>query len=469
MLDRKIDWWLNKGLNVLFVGKHGVGKTALIKEAFERHGLKWRYFSAATMDPWTDFIGVPKEAKTSEGLSYLELIKPLDFADDSIEALFFDEFNRSPKKVRNSVLELLQFHSVNGKKFKNLKVVWAAINPDDEEETYDVEKLDPAQIDRFHVKVTVPYQPDKAYFVKKYGQETAIAALNWWKELPKEEQEKISPRRLDYALDIYRMGGDLRDVVSESSNVSKLQAQIINGPIIDKLERLFQAKDTAGAKALLAVENNFEGALQHISTKPEFRDFFFPQFPREKISSLINQSQFQKYLFDNIENVPLYAEIAQEIAQANQSLAMSNRIRGAFSLIQKKNPNWTINGQAPLASQASPQITIKQDLKQVETVMNSGASSYDRFEAFEKIKSVLNDQKAYEALDASDCASMLTSVDNFIGKNKAQTMKKVEVTVQQVVQKIADKLKELNKIPIDWNTLIKNTNLSHLVGVTVNV
>ena len=60
-LDKKIDFWIKNNQNVLFLGKHGVGKTAIVKEAFERHNLKYRYFSASTMDPWVDFIGVPKE------------------------------------------------------------------------------------------------------------------------------------------------------------------------------------------------------------------------------------------------------------------------------------------------------------------------------------------------------------------------------------------------------------------------
>jgi len=54
-LDYKLDNWIKYNQNVLMIGKHGVGKTALIKKAFERNGLKWRYFSAATMDPWTEF------------------------------------------------------------------------------------------------------------------------------------------------------------------------------------------------------------------------------------------------------------------------------------------------------------------------------------------------------------------------------------------------------------------------------
>ena len=149
----KIDLWISNRLNVMLIGRHGVGKTAIVTDAFNRHNLKWRYFSASTMDPWCDFIGVPKEKNENElceqmklvkqiahinfqsaisfikqnwkldddsskeivnhvlqdkGVAYLDLVRPYDFATDSVEALFFDEFNRSPKKIRNAVMELIQ-------------------------------------------------------------------------------------------------------------------------------------------------------------------------------------------------------------------------------------------------------------------------------------------------------------------------------------------------------------------------
>ena len=124
-----------------------------------------------------------------QGITTLDLVRPKAFATGDVEALFFDEFNRSPKKVRNAVMELIQFKSINGMKFPNLKIVWAAINPDDEEETYDVEKLDPAQEDRFHITVAVPYRPNVDWFRKNYNPRLADAAIQWWDELKPEDQE----------------------------------------------------------------------------------------------------------------------------------------------------------------------------------------------------------------------------------------------------------------------------------------
>src|SRR5574339_183824 len=97
-LDKKLDFWIKNNYNVLFKGKHGVGKTTSVLEAFNKSGLKWMYFSASTMDPFCDFVGIPKEVKDENGNSYLDLIRPRQFQNDEVEALFFDEFNRAPKK-----------------------------------------------------------------------------------------------------------------------------------------------------------------------------------------------------------------------------------------------------------------------------------------------------------------------------------------------------------------------------------
>lgn len=119
-----LDWWFNTNKNVMLIGRHGVGKTAMIKSCFERHGLKhnetYLYFSASTLDPWVDLIGCPKEVKDEDGRVYLDIVRPKNLYQGKIVAIFFDEFNRSPKKVRNAVMELLQFKSINGFKFPEI-------------------------------------------------------------------------------------------------------------------------------------------------------------------------------------------------------------------------------------------------------------------------------------------------------------------------------------------------------------
>jgi len=81
---KNADFWVANNLNVLFRGKHGVGKTAVVKDVFERHQLKFKYYSAATLDPWTDLVGVPKEVKDATGNAYLDFVRPIEFATDDV-------------------------------------------------------------------------------------------------------------------------------------------------------------------------------------------------------------------------------------------------------------------------------------------------------------------------------------------------------------------------------------------------
>lgn len=267
--DKDFNFWIENNLNVLFIGKHGVGKTTRIIDAFTRYNLKWKYFSAATIDPWVDFVGIPKEHTDANGHSYINFIRPREIEDDEVEAIFFDEFNRAPKKVLNSVMELIQFKSINGKKLNNLKIIWAAVNfNDDEEETYSVEKIDPAQLDRFQVHVEIPYKLDKVYFSKKYSSTIATSVLEWWNDLSAKIKDKVSPRRVDYALEVWKAGGDLSYILPKESNIMNLLSRLKSGPYETLLNSIVENKNTKEENIKIFADVNFTTwILNNISDK----------------------------------------------------------------------------------------------------------------------------------------------------------------------------------------------------------
>ena len=279
-LNNLLDKAIEHEQNVMLSGRHGMGKTAIIKQAFEKAGLKYQYFSAATMDPFVDFIGCPKERKDEEtGEMYLDLVRPKQFANDEVEAIFLDEYNRAPKKVRNAVMELIQFKSINGKKFNNLKVVWTAINPAEDE--YDVDVLDGAQKDRFHIFVEVPNELPIDYFTEKFGVEVAKGANEWWTELPEEIQRDVSPRRLEYALEGLTNGMSLNWFLPKKSNTSSLKSRIKDGPILAKLEKL---SSEAELEAFFDDENNWLATKEYV-TRAECFEKYVPYWPKEKIAA----------------------------------------------------------------------------------------------------------------------------------------------------------------------------------------
>lgn len=312
MLNKeKLKKYLDNGFNVLLEGTHGLGKTAVIKEIFESKNLNWKYFSASTMDPWIDFIGVPKTVHKN-GQDILELVKPQEFANDEIEAIFFDEFNRAPAKVINAVMELIQFKSINGKKFNNLKVVWAAINPYDEEGTYSVEQIDAATKDRFHIQIQIPLELDTTYLMKTHG-EISKPFIKWWNELPKDLKIQVSPRRLDYAIQVYKANGDLRDVLINTSNVKKLEEYIKEMSKGLELSLLIK-KNEKELKEFFTLENTIRYGEQILQNKKY--SSLVKYFHKDYIESNIQKKNGDKLttllIQEGLKNKDFYASLEKE-------------------------------------------------------------------------------------------------------------------------------------------------------------
>jgi hypothetical protein len=376
MTDDKLDFWIKKQYNVLFKGRHGVGKTARVINAFNRNNLKWKYFSASTLDPWVDFVGVPKEVKNENGTSYLELIRPKHFAEDEVEAIFLDEYNRSVSKVRNATMELIQFKSINGKKFEKLKFIWVAINPDDEDdantskEKYDVEELDPAQKDRFQIHVEIPYKPDLTYFRTKYGTNVGNILFDWWNDLKPEEKNNVSPRRLDYAGQIYMDGGDLRDVLyGKNINVSFLIEELQNGGFKQQMESIFAERDTVKAYNFVNNENCYTAAIKHIVASKEKLTFFFPHIPEEKKVVLIKtENNVLKHATDDIvSNSALLQRISTNDTKVSRAFAKALKDRPINLSIFEK---FTFSGPALKLVKPPKMSIVDEEIPYVEFINN---------------------------------------------------------------------------------------------------
>ena len=424
--DKKFDFWIQAKQNVLFIGKHGIGKTAQVVDAFNRNGLRWLYFSASTMDPWVDMIGVPKESHDDNGNRYLDLVRPKAFQFDEIDAIFFDELNRAPAKVRNAVMELIQFKSINGKKFNNLKIVWGAINPEDDDKTYDVERLDPAQKDRFQVHIELDYLPDLEYFTRKFGQDNAKAAIEWWNGLKDEVKELVSPRRLDYALDSYLIGGDLRDILPRQANVGRLTSLLSNGLAKDKVERLYKSQSFQELETFLANPNVYEELKDWMIEKPERIGRFTPYIPNETLTQVLSKNhdnpEVMKAMFANYYT----SKFGELIATLNHATDGTNSQfrRALFNYVPRLTSKDT--GKSPV--EWTP--TVKSDTNVINRLLEyqklkpgTAESKSDK-----NRNSVMNDLQLIPAnltkedADKLDkCVSLLIKssdhIDNFLGNN----------------------------------------------------
>lgn len=373
--------------------------------------------------PWVDFIGVPKPT-TENGIQFLDLIRPKEFAEDNIEALFFDEFNRSHKKVRNAVMELIQFKSINGKKFNNLKIIWAAINPDDEE-TYDVEKIDPAQLDRFHVHCKVDYKCDSIYFKNKYGN-LADSAISWWNELDPKFKDLVSPRRLDYALDLYNKKGDLRDILPPETNISKLLLTLQQGPVKNILENLYTSQNLTEAQTFIENENNYEAAIHYLKKDKNLFLFFLPFLAKEKLASLLTNNAIFNYIITSGNKIDDKVKVV-----------LTDFYKISATSKQKKliDKHLNINGKTNKFSNTISLETYKAEIENLKKIKLN--QTPNRIYIYEKLLQMTTDK-----LDDKTITDTMNLLDKIIVHSHNDTVKKKMSKVSMIINMCIKAYKE---------------------------
>ena len=331
--ENKLQEWLDAHLNVMLVGVRGTGKSQIIMEVFNKNfQTRWAYFNGATTDPWIDLIGIPTARDDGKGTGeqILKYVKPADLGDD-LEGVYLDESNRCKTATRNALLELIQFKSINGRKFPNLKVVWSSVNPskedgedNDENINYDVEELDAAFLDRFHILVKVPSEPSLSYFTSHFGN-MGVNLVEWWKQQPKEAKALISPRRLEYVALHFKRGGDVTDMLPKCSNTKILIKKINGNPTTNKYYELLEEKTLTPATVeklheLINSENAFE-ELKDVIVKDRSWEMLDLVKNEEKIDILYrdHSSKIDNYFFNNLTtNGNLYEFMKKKIGHTQK-------------------------------------------------------------------------------------------------------------------------------------------------------
>ena len=324
-------WWKFKK-NIIIFGEKGVGKTSIIKGFFEKKKIKCAYFSGATLDPWIDLIGIPKVFE-EKGKIFTKFAIPENIPHD-VEVIYVDEINRAIPKIQSCLLELMTDKSINGRKFPNLKAVWAAGNPPDSDENYAVEDLCPALDDRFEIKIKLADEPSLEYFTGKYGSLVASNAINWRKRLADELKPLVSPRRLDYALDyVINCGGPAREVLPDMRlNVSTLMKAIKGNETLDELRESVDSKDPSRIEKFFKNQKKVQQCLGEI--------LFNSDLTRKMI-----QFADIEFIFGLAEAElrlpPLIANAMLTRPQIKQGLEDARKATGNY-------PNWYLNGARKL-------------------------------------------------------------------------------------------------------------------------
>lgn len=413
--------YAQNGYNVLLEGKHGIGKTEIIKALFESMGYKVMYFSASTLDPWVDLIGVPqpKDVKAKHGQE-LSLVRP-EWIYQKIDAIFFDELNRAQAKVLNAVMELIQFGSINGFKLPHLKVVWAAINPWDDDNTYQVSELDPALIDRFQVKINVPYKVDEEWFVEKYP-ETGRTFCGWWKGLEDDIKNLISPRRLSYAADAYSKGLKFTDILTPKANLKKLRDDLVSIPFLKKIEGL---KSEEQVKAFLSNVNNVTDLLELIRDQNARATQFLSKY-RQYVSKEIVEA--------SLPETPKKKQ-NHELTEKALELLLRNPLDNFRFVFDKAAELFTVESLFQLDLLTTPTIDIQQIiLKEVNVYKAQSKAAQERIAALTNLSMSYVTKLDVEAFDAKADDALIALITSLMLADGGQhyTRERVDFLIKKL-------------------------------------
>ncbi|MBO4755087.1 MAG: AAA family ATPase [Bacteroidales bacterium] len=130
--------------NIMLVGRHGIGKSEILTDYYQRKGYRVVPLFLGQMSDPGDLIGLP--TKTGERTDFLP---PYWFPIDGKPiVLFLDELNRARPEILQTVMDLALNRRLAGHMLPEGSRIISAVNEGDE---YQLTHLDPSLVSRFNV------------------------------------------------------------------------------------------------------------------------------------------------------------------------------------------------------------------------------------------------------------------------------------------------------------------------------
>jgi hypothetical protein len=143
-------------LPVLLRGRHGIGKSQVVYQIAGSLGLPVIERRASQMTEG-DLVGLPSIEGNRTTFNPPDWFK---MACEEPAVLFLDEVDRATLEVRQGIFELTDSRKLNGHNLHPDTLVFAAINGGEHGESYQVNEMDPAELDRWSVWDVEPTTED---------------------------------------------------------------------------------------------------------------------------------------------------------------------------------------------------------------------------------------------------------------------------------------------------------------------
>lgn len=122
--EKVVKCGIDTGASIACFGRRGTGKTQISKEQIKKAGLEELYLNLSVMER-TDLAGFPNLLNSNGAFVDFRLpgnFKPL-FEGDKKVVMLLDEVDKAEPSLWAPLLELTQFHTLNGVKLPNLQAV----------------------------------------------------------------------------------------------------------------------------------------------------------------------------------------------------------------------------------------------------------------------------------------------------------------------------------------------------------
>lgn len=181
--------YANPKRSVMLKGWHGIGKTEWVENLAKEWGLKLVIWHASHAADAGDITGLPKSIKEKivwytkneigederheEEHEVTVMCPPRWMLQKEPVLLLLDEINRGLSMTMNALMQL-----TNSQEYDNIKLpegsrIFSCINPD-EDGSYDVSRLDAAQLSRFDVYDFTPTVEEWVEWARTHGVHKAV-------------------------------------------------------------------------------------------------------------------------------------------------------------------------------------------------------------------------------------------------------------------------------------------------------
>lgn len=349
-----LTYLLKSGITPHFIGRHGIGKSAIFYQWAKENDYTVREIRVGLMADAGDLVGIQEFVKhkvsgevhsTRHVLPdwFMEAVADIENAATEIKdgkkvLIFIDELNRGHKDLLQAIFELVYDHSLKGVKIGKMCGVGAASNPPTDDYAV-LDFADSAFQDRFcHIKLE-PTLEEWVTYGKASSMENSV--VDFISEYPQMLEMEGKPFDLDFVTPSRRSWERVSKII-QAGTPPEIELELVTGIVGMKAALAYRTFRESYIKSIKA-----EDVLNSYSQLPAVRESVLKAIEKTKTDMLGTLVEELGGLFKKMEGLTqiqadnlgeLIHDLPAEHAYALVLVATSSECQRTTMLIDGKSP-----------------------------------------------------------------------------------------------------------------------------------